>query len=165
MCWRNLDLWFLFPHGWFVNGHLDGFLIIGDYDGPESAVFGVDLLIIDGPEPVEHQTLLIPAEKDSSRYLPWICLIDLFVGRTCDPHQSETGTILSSGWFPTTWSMKRKCPGGLCKTKKTHCEKFNAFESWNFILFKLNCMHFWLVKCHKLGKRLHISMFLAWDLI
>lgn len=45
----------------------------------------MDLLIIDGPEPVEHQTLLIPAEKDRSRYFPVtfprICLIDLFVGR------------------------------------------------------------------------------------
>lgn len=136
MCWKNLDLWFLFPDCWFINGHLDGFLIIGNYDGSESAVLGVDLFIIDGPEPVEQQTLLIPAEKrhrervffasDISTNLPY-----WFVCWMCDPHQSVTGTILSSGWFPTMWSMKLRCPGGLLPEKENHkgknvCEKFHV---------------------------------------
>lgn len=87
ICWKNLDLWFLFPHGWFINGHLNGFLVIGDYDGPESAVLGVDLFVIDRPKPVEHQTVLIPAEKTTDRVIcQWhflefvllICLLDVW---------------------------------------------------------------------------------------
>lgn len=80
-CWMNLDLWFLFPWSWFINGHLDGFLIICNYDGSEWAEFCVDLFIIDGPEPVEHHTLLIPAEQEHRRivwsesFLEYVSLI------------------------------------------------------------------------------------------
>lgn len=30
-----------------------------------------------------------------------------------DSHQSDIGTIWSSGWFPTMWSMKLRQPEGL----------------------------------------------------
>ena len=57
-----LDLGLPLARGRLVDGHLDGLLVVGDHDGAQRAVVRVDLLVVDGPEAVEHQTLLVPAE-------------------------------------------------------------------------------------------------------
>lgn len=49
------------------------------------------------------QVLLIAYFGD----LPAVCELH------ADSHQSDIGTIWSSGWFPTMWSMKLRQPEGL----------------------------------------------------
>jgi len=53
------DLGLLLAHGGLVDGHLDLLGGIGHDDGAQGRVFGVDLGIIDGPEAVEAQLLLV----------------------------------------------------------------------------------------------------------
>lgn len=50
----------LSPRRRLVDGHLDGLFIVGHHYGPQGTVMRVDLLVVYGPEPVEHQALLIP---------------------------------------------------------------------------------------------------------
>ena len=57
----HLDLGYPFPWCWLIDGHLDGFFIVCHHYGPQGAVVCVDLLVIYWPEPMEHQTPLIPA--------------------------------------------------------------------------------------------------------
>lgn len=56
----HLNLWNTFPRCRFIDGHLDGLFIVGHHYGPQWTVVRVDLLVVYGPEPMEHQTLLIP---------------------------------------------------------------------------------------------------------
>lgn len=42
----HLDLGLLFPHGRFIDGHLNGLLIVRHHYGPQCAVLRVDLLVI-----------------------------------------------------------------------------------------------------------------------
>lgn len=58
-----LNLTLPLPRGGFIDGHLDGLLIVGDHDGAERGVVGVDLGVVHGPEAVEHQVLLIPTHQ------------------------------------------------------------------------------------------------------
>lgn len=58
----HLDLRLLPARGWLINGHLDGLLIVGHYDGAQRAVLRVHLCVIHGPEPVELQVFQVPAE-------------------------------------------------------------------------------------------------------
>lgn len=57
----HLDLGLLLARCWLINGHLDGFLIIGHHDGSQRAVLRVYLRVIHGPETVELQVLQVPA--------------------------------------------------------------------------------------------------------
>jgi len=54
-----LDLGLLLAHGWFVDWHLDDFVEVSHDNGTKGRVFGVDLLVIDGPETVEVEGTLI----------------------------------------------------------------------------------------------------------
>lgn len=49
----HLDLGLLLARRWLINGHLDGLLIIGHHNGPQSTVLRVYLRVIHRPEPVE----------------------------------------------------------------------------------------------------------------
>ena len=55
-----LDLRFAHAVGWLVDGHLDLFVEVDHDDGAEGGVVGVDLFVIDGPEPMEVQHLFVP---------------------------------------------------------------------------------------------------------
>lgn len=43
--------------------YLDGLLPVGDDDGAEGGVLGVDLGVVHGPEAVEHEVLLVPRRR------------------------------------------------------------------------------------------------------
>ena len=60
---KLLDLGLLLPRGRLIDRHLDGFLVVGDHDGAEGGVVGVDLGVVDRPEPVEHQVTLVPLSR------------------------------------------------------------------------------------------------------
>jgi hypothetical protein len=55
-----LDLRLALARSRLVDGHLDGLLIVGDHDGAQGRVLGVDLTVVHGPEAMEHQHVLIP---------------------------------------------------------------------------------------------------------
>ena len=55
-----LDLGLLLPRGRLIDRHLDGLLVVGDDHGAEGGVLGVDLRVVDRPEPVEQQVPLVP---------------------------------------------------------------------------------------------------------
>ena len=57
---KLLDLGLLFTRRWLIDRHLDGLLVVGDDDRPESGVLGVYLRVVNGPEPVEEKVLLVP---------------------------------------------------------------------------------------------------------
>ena len=56
----KLYLGLSFSRSRFVDRHLDGLLIVGDHDGPQSGILCVHLGVVDGPEAVEHQVVLVP---------------------------------------------------------------------------------------------------------
>ena len=55
-----LDLRLALADGGLVDGHLDLFVIVGHDDRAESRKLGHDLLVVDGPEAVEVEHLLVP---------------------------------------------------------------------------------------------------------
>ena len=56
----KLYLGLSFSRSRFVDRHLDSLLIVGDHDGPQSGILCVHLGVVDGPEAVEHQVVLVP---------------------------------------------------------------------------------------------------------
>jgi len=58
----HLNLGFLLAERRLVDGHLYGLFVVGDHDGAQGAELGVQLLVVHGPEAVEEQVLLIPAQ-------------------------------------------------------------------------------------------------------
>ncbi len=98
----------MLPHNWWLRWTWEHCIQCGSAYHRWTRTCGTS----DTSDTCRKRQIVLFASDSSSNLSYW------FVCWTCDPHQSETGTILSSGWFPTTWSMKRKCPGGLCKTKK-----------------------------------------------
>ena len=57
-----LDLRFLESRCRLVERHLDGLLVVGDHDRAEGRVLGVNLRVVNRPEAVEHQVLLVPVK-------------------------------------------------------------------------------------------------------
>jgi hypothetical protein len=55
-----LDLALLLPGSGLVNRELDVLLPVAHHDGPQRRVFGVDLLVVDGPKPVELEDRFVP---------------------------------------------------------------------------------------------------------
>jgi hypothetical protein len=68
--------------GGFVDGHLDGFLPVADDDRAQRGVLGVDHGIVDRPEAMELQHLLIPTRR----------LLHLQVGLVADAMVREAQT-------------------------------------------------------------------------
>lgn len=58
----HLDLRLLPARSWLVDGHFDGFLVVGHHNGAQRAVLRVHLRVVHGPEPVELQVFQVPAE-------------------------------------------------------------------------------------------------------
>ena len=58
-----LDLRFLLPWSWLIDGHLDSLLIVGHDHGPQGRVVGVHLRVIHRPEPVEQEVPLVPCSS------------------------------------------------------------------------------------------------------
>lgn len=58
----HLDLGFLLARCRLIDGHFNGLLIVGDHDGAQGTELGVQLFVIHGPEAVEEQVLLVPAQ-------------------------------------------------------------------------------------------------------
>ena len=55
-----LDLGFAKTGGGFVDRHFDGLVVVGDDDGFQGGVFGVELFVIDGPESMEGEGFDVP---------------------------------------------------------------------------------------------------------
>ena len=58
-----LDLGLLLSGRGLIDRHLDRLLEVGDHDGPQGRVVGVDLRVVHRPEPVEHQVALVPGGR------------------------------------------------------------------------------------------------------
>lgn len=56
----HLDLGLLPARRWLVDGHLDGFFVIGHHDGTKRAVLRVHLRVIHRPETMELQVIQVP---------------------------------------------------------------------------------------------------------
>lgn len=58
-----LDLRLALARRRLVDGHLDGLLVVGDDRRAQGRVLGVHEVVVDGPEPVEEQVVLVPASS------------------------------------------------------------------------------------------------------
>ena len=58
-----LDLGLPLSRRGLIDRHLDRLLEVGDHDGPQGGVVGVDLRVVHRPEPVEHQVALVPGGR------------------------------------------------------------------------------------------------------
>lgn len=63
--------------------------------------------------------------------LPHQCVFSFTPNKKKAHYQSTTGTISSSGWFPTTWSMKSSFPFGLSERAQI---RVYLIASWHYHL-------------------------------